>query len=225
MWPHTSVSDVTPIVTNANFIPNIKICKHHSCKNYCIELIQSCAIIIRSNIVRYWTHQYSDNRKTRIRLWTNKRHSIPRTQRWAIGCLLRVFWSTLVEWHWWCCVQYMISHLNKYNSPYRWHITEPQSATKRPWLQSSGINFSKVYKEMILRKHTLCRVIHIWYTMLAVNKPYKIVDYRVRVDIQMKIEIIVSSLDSICSMEFIQQFCLFKVISTLHISIHTQRVT
>ena len=61
--------------------------------------------------------------------------------------------------------------------------------------------------------------------MLAVNKPYKIVDYRVRVDIQMKIEISVLSLDSICNMEFIQQFCLFKVISTLHISIHTQRVT
>ena len=54
----------------------------------CTIVILSGAVITRSNISRYYIQHRNDNIRTQIRQWTHKRHSMPRPNGRAMGCLL-----------------------------------------------------------------------------------------------------------------------------------------
>ena len=53
--------------------------------------IQSSAVITRSNFVRYFINNYRTWCRISIRCWIHKRHTIPRPNGRAMGCLLWIF--------------------------------------------------------------------------------------------------------------------------------------
>ena len=57
--------------------------------------LQSSIVIARSNIPWYCTHHCRNGGRILIRVWTHKRHPIPRPNGWAIECLLWIFWKNL----------------------------------------------------------------------------------------------------------------------------------
>ena len=70
--------------------------------------IQSSAVIMWSNIVRYYINNYRNWCRILIGCWIHKRHPIAHPNRWAMGCLLWIFvrkFTTLqghstVLWYW-----------------------------------------------------------------------------------------------------------------------------
>ena len=56
-----------------------------------LKVIQSSAVITRSNIVRYFINNYRNRGRILIRCWIHKIHPIPRPNGRAMGCLLWIF--------------------------------------------------------------------------------------------------------------------------------------
>ena len=64
-------------------------------------IIQSSAVIMRSNIVRYFINNYRNWGRISIRCCSPKRHNIPRHNGRAMGCLLWIFCRYLFYLSWW----------------------------------------------------------------------------------------------------------------------------
>ena len=59
------------------------------------NLLQSNAIITRSNLVRYYINNHRNWGRISIRCWTHKKHPIPPPNRRAMGCPLWIFMRKL----------------------------------------------------------------------------------------------------------------------------------
>ena len=55
--------------------------------------IQSSVVITRSNIVKYYIHNYRTWSRISIRCWIHKRHPIPRPNGRAMGCFCGYLWE------------------------------------------------------------------------------------------------------------------------------------
>ena len=66
-----------------------------------INDIQSSAVVTLSNMTWYCTHHCRNWGRISITGWTHKRHPIAHHNRWAIGCLMWIFWRnlTMLKWH------------------------------------------------------------------------------------------------------------------------------
>ena len=69
-------------------------------------IVQSSAIITRSNIVRYCIDNCRNWGRTITRYWIHKRHSIPHPNGRAMGCLLLIFFQNWPRYN--CTVVCMI---------------------------------------------------------------------------------------------------------------------
>ena len=54
-------------------------------------LVQSSAVTMWSNVVRYFINNYRNWGRISIRRWIYKRHTIPCHNRWAMGCFLWIY--------------------------------------------------------------------------------------------------------------------------------------
>ena len=57
------------------------------------QLIQSSAVITRSNIVRYYTKNYGNSGRISIKCWIHKIHPIPRPNVRAMGVFCEYLWE------------------------------------------------------------------------------------------------------------------------------------
>ena len=86
------VIKISPIREDVAFVASYHVPKVWASEKTLYRVVlQSSAVITRSNIVRYYKNDYRSWGKISFRCWIHKRHPIPRPNGRAMVCLLWIF--------------------------------------------------------------------------------------------------------------------------------------